>query len=84
MGLTDPGFFFWPTCPKGLAIAISLSSAALLSYCFFALMEKVAPSSKKRSTHRWTQQVAIRTGAYLFSFGALAPLGSLLISTLVP
>jgi NAD-dependent dihydropyrimidine dehydrogenase PreA subunit len=81
--LTDPGFFFWSACPKGLAIAISLSSAALLSYSFFAFMEKVAPSSKKHSTHRWTQQVAIRTGAYLFSFGVLAPLGTLLVSTLV-
>jgi 4Fe-4S binding domain len=83
VNLTDPGFFFWPTCPKGLAIAIGLSGAALLSYCFFALIEKVAPSTKKRSTQRWTQRVAIQTGAYLFCFGALAPLGSLLVSALV-
>jgi hypothetical protein len=84
VSLADPGFFFWPTCPKGLAIAISLSSAGLLSYSFFAFVEKVAPSSKKHSTHRWTQQVAMRTGAYLFSFGVLAPLGSLLVNALVP
>ncbi len=78
--LDAPGFFFWASCPTFLAIAISLSSAGLMSYSLFSMIEKIAPSTQKRSAHKWTQRVAVRTGASLFTVGAVAPLGNLLLS----
>lgn len=64
--LTGTGFFFWPLCPKWIAVALTLLATTALSYWGFCWLEQWYLPEK-------LQDVAARTGAGMFTLCVLLP-----------